>query len=274
MSLTGGYFGIAVLEAPGSTQYWIAVDGTQLAATLGLGGLVTATVNNIAVQINQGEDSTEGNTPPAALDWASNISTDGGTTNGATVDPGATLPTPVTMPITFTSSLLQFSGAVSINLDDQVSGSANFVLKVTTVDVSFEGGGQTDLTNASLVQVALTNFQASGLGFVVNGGYIGIAVIEPSATTSHDTRSWLAVDGNSLYASINLGSAITVTSGSVDVKINQADDTTLGNPTPTALNWLTDISTDGGTTFGATVDPGRSWALTPRCLSRSTTKWR
>ena len=257
VSITGGNFGIAVIIPPSTysdpTQYWTAVDGADIGATVNLSTLVTATVSNITVQIDQEGDTNSSNTAPP-LDWAADISTDGGTTYGATIDPGASLPTPVAMPITFsgTSPSLQFSGALTdLNIDGLINGSANFGLSVTKVDLT---GGNT-VTGGTLIMVALSNLQASGLGFQASGGDIGVAVIEPP-TATNDTRYWLAVDGMGLSASLDLGSDISVSTGSANVQVNTEGGTAGSGPAPTAIDWMSDVHLSGDDSADYVVNPG------------------
>ncbi len=262
VSVTSGDLGIAVLEAPGTdSRYWLAVVGSNLAASLNLSSLVTATVSSITIQINQAGGMDASSHPAVPLDWTKSLDLNGDGVYGGygdTVDPGATLPSPVSMPIPFTTGpLLVLSGALTnLNLDNQINGSANFAIASTTVDVT----GAATLTNAPMVTVALTNLVASGLGLQVSGGDIGIAVIEPPSPVAGDTRYWVAVTGMNLTATLNLGSAITLTSGSTDLEINQAGGALAGT-SATALDWTNDISVDGGTTYKAPVNPGAN--LTP-----------
>ena len=120
LTVSGGDIGIAVLEAPmpatgTDTRYWLAVDGSNLAATLSLGGFLTAAVSNVTIEINQAGGTSSASGAAAPLDWTADLDLNGDGVFGGpgdTVNPGANLPTPVSMPITFTGGLLQFSGAL------------------------------------------------------------------------------------------------------------------------------------------------------------------
>ena len=154
------------------------------------------------------------------------------------------------MPITYTASVLQLSGALTqLNVDNLITGSANFGFSETTVNLR----NSNTVTGASLVMVALSNLEASGLGFQASGGAIGIAVIEAPAASS-TTDYWFAVNGMDLSASLNLGSEITVTTGSASVAANTSENSATSGTAPPTLNWANDI-TQNGTEY--TVNPGQ-----------------
>ncbi len=256
VSVSSGDLGIAVLESSDGSSNWIAVDGTNLAATVNLGGSISATVSSVTVQINQAVGAAT-----STLDWATGLDLKDGTNFGGygdTVDPGANLPTPVPMPITYTSGpLLLLSGAlVNLKLDNLVTGSANFAIAETTVDVAAPNA----LTGAPMLTVALTNLQASGLGVQISGGEIGIAVIEPPAPkANNDTRYWFAVVSDGISVTLNLGSDITLSSGSASLVINDSGGSDTNGNAPSAIDWKTDVSQDGST---IAVDPGANPNLT------------
>ena len=70
--------------------------------------------------------------------------------------------------------------------------------------------GGSVLTDATLLTLGLSNIQVAagggGFGIGINGGDLGIAVLEAAApATGTDNRYWLAVVGSGLAGSLNLG---------------------------------------------------------------------
>ena len=258
MSVSSGDLGIAVLESPDGLSNWVAVDGTNLAATVDLGSNITATVSSVTVQINQA-----GGASSSQLDWAAGLDLDGDGVFGGfgdTVDPGANLPAPVAMPIQYsTGPLLALSGALTnLNVYNRVTGSANFAIAETKVDVSFSGGPAVDVSNASMLTVALTNLQASGLGLQISGGDLGIAVIEPPVVQNRTTTpaSGSPRSATALTATLNLGSDVTYhkrqrPAADQRFRRHELDSTSPRHP----IDWATDISQSGST---LTVNPGQN----------------
>src|SRR5204862_334173 len=94
------------------------------------------------------------------LDWAKAFDLDGDGTADV-LDPGALLPTPADLSIGFASSLqYALSGSVtglSVTAGPvTISGSAQFALSRSTVDVDTDGNGTADLLGATLDQLALS----------------------------------------------------------------------------------------------------------------------
>ena len=101
LAITGGNLGIAAITAPnpssGATddRTWIAVDASGISGSLTLGTAVSASVSNLAIQINEASGQyTNGQTttPAAALDWTNDLETPGTTTYGVAINPGASCP--------------------------------------------------------------------------------------------------------------------------------------------------------------------------------------
>ncbi len=250
---TAGYLGIAFVEPPApssgtDSRYWVAVDASGLAASLNLGGSITATVSNINIAINQAGGTGPDGTAAAPLNWLSSIS---GTT--VPVNPGLNLTSAVQMPIQYTAGSLTFAGSLTkLNIFNLVTGSANFAFNVSTVDVN-----SPSLSDATLITLGLSNFQTAAgsgaFGLTVSGGTLGVALLE---APSPSTQYWVAVDGTGLAASVALGGLVTATVNNVAIQINEGEDSNSANSPPAALDWATAISTNGGTSYGATVDPG------------------
>ncbi len=170
------------------------MDGINLAASLNLNGSVTASVTGVSVQLNRaGGTAVNGTTTTTAmpLDWADDLDLTGQGTYGAKVDPGATLPTPVNLQVAYTGAVFSVSGTLAnLNLFNLLSGSAAFAISVSTINVSFSGQGNPDLTNASLITIALSNLRLAvgtgSFGLAITSGNLGIAAIEaPEAERRH-----------------------------------------------------------------------------------------
>ena len=70
LTVTGGDLGLAIITAPTpatgtDSRYWIAVNGSGLAASLTLGG-VTASVQSLDLQVNQAGGTDASNNPAVA----------------------------------------------------------------------------------------------------------------------------------------------------------------------------------------------------------------
>ena len=149
------------------------------------------------------------------------------------------------MPITFTGGLLQFSGALTqLNIDNQISGSADFALSVTTLHVK---GVVASPTTATLVMVALNNIQASGLGLAISGGPLGMRG-DPAAEQYRRQRlvrgDRQQPDGHAEPRLRHHG-----LHRHASFQINQVEPSG-----KSVLNWSSDVETTGGQAY--TVDPG------------------
>ena len=273
VSITGGDIGIAVLTAPTpssgtDSRYWLAVTGSGLGGSIDLGGQVTATVAGLAVAINTTGGVGTNGLGSSPLDWTKDISLDGGTTFGATVDPGANLLSPPSpsIAIVATAGGFSLSGSLTgLNVFNILTGSANFAVSESKVAVAV---GTTKLAGATLLTVGLSNLSASAssgaFGLSVSGGDLGIALLErlPPLAAPRDNRYWIAVTATNLSASLNLGSNITATVSSITAQINQAGGRYASGSTSipaTPLNWTTSLDLNGDGAFGGAgdlVDPG------------------
>ncbi len=254
ISVSGGNLGLAVLEAtPESAgadkRYWVAVTSSGLSGSLNLGGSVTASVQNVAVAINQAGGADASNNAATPLNWS--------TTFNPAVDPGTNLPSPpaTSLAITATGGGVSVSGTLtSLDIFGILTGSANFSLNDSTVSPAV--GGAT-LTNATLLTVGLSNLQVAagsgGFGIAISGGNLGVALLEvPKPTSGTDTRYWLAVIGsNGLAGTLTLGSGVAASVSNVSVAINTAGGT---NGTPaSALSWNTVFNPPVSPISGLTV---------------------
>jgi hypothetical protein len=217
-----------------------------------------------------------------ALNWATesgaplSIDLDGAggwTAPTAVVDPGAALPDPTPIPITFRGAQLAVAGSVTgLDLFGILTGGADFSVTTQLVDIDLDGLTSTPddrLNDARLLTFALSNLNLSlgtgGAGLTIGpGGTVGIATIS-APTPATDNRTWTAVVGKDLAVSLNLpGITATVTGGTL--KINRASGA-LNGTAATALNWASTTgapltvdlnAADGWTTPTALVDPGKA----------------
>src|SRR6185312_4328679 len=207
------------------TRRWLAVRGTELVATLNLGGFVTATLQHVEVRVNRFSGGA------TALNWLTSLDLNNDGTFG--VDPADRLSV-VLVPINLTTDEVFVAGDLTgLDIAGLVSGSAHFEVKKQTIQVN-QGG----TTSATLLTFGLSN-----LNLTVDAGSIAIAALTPTGTT--DTRRWLAVKGTELGASLNLGGFVTATLQHVTVSVNNF------SGGATVLNWLTSLNLNGDTTFGA-----------------------
>ena len=118
--------------------------GSGLSGSLSLGSSVSASVANGAVAINQAGGTDPNGHAAAPLDWASAF---------------ATPVTPIAgLTIQLTAGQVVVSGTLSgLNIFNVLTGSANFAVSETTVDVSL---GTSTLSGATLITVALSNLTA------------------------------------------------------------------------------------------------------------------
>ena len=195
------------------------------------------------------------------------------------VDPGAALPNPIAIPITFRGDQLAVAGSITgLDLFGILTGGADFSVTSQLVDVDFDGDGDAttgdQLDDASLVTFALSNLNlrlgTPTVGLQIGpGGTIGIASISaPAPLTGTDTRSWTAVVGADLVVSLSLpGVTGSVENGSL--KINRAAGELNGvlQTGADALDWATedgdpltvDLDADDPWTAPADlVDPGNA----------------
>ncbi len=245
------------------------MNGNSLSGSINLGGSVSATVSQLAIAINVTAGVGTNNLPSPAMNWAADVSLDGGATFGALVDPGANLSPAPSQSIAITAAAGGFAlsgNLTALNVFNILTGSATFVLTESKVSVV---QGTTTLTGATLLTLGLSNLAASagagGFGVSVSGGDLGLAYIEaPKPATGTDTRYWIAVTGANLAASLSLGANISAMISSISAQINQAGGTYTSGASGAAavpavpLNWQTQVS---GTTVP--IDPGTLFSPPP-----------
>jgi hypothetical protein len=157
LSVTSGQLGIAILNAPvaaGDTRSWTAVTGKDIGVSLSVPGM-TATVVGGAVVVNRASGGEGRHARDRGRLGQGDLTTNGlvdfnaaggYTTGSALVDPGANLNPAVAMPIAIRGKKLAVGGQLtSLNLFGLITGSADFALQTSVVDVDFDGaGGSTD----------------------------------------------------------------------------------------------------------------------------------
>ena len=276
VSITGGNLGIALLEAPKpqsgtDSRFWLAAVGNGLAGSLALGGSVSASVSNLSVAINSAGGQDASNTPASPIDW--------NTVFTPAIDPGAIISPAgsVSLPITAAAGELLLSGSLTgLNIFNVITGSADFALSRSTVSPVVGG---TTLTGATLLTLALSNLQASagagGFGVSINGGNLGIAVLEaPRPQSGTDSRYWLAVIGNALAGSLSLGSAVSASASAVAIAINTAGGQDTTGHAATALDWSTVFASPAvnpGSLLPGNVDLTIAFTMAESSLSGSLT---
>ena len=303
LAVTSGRLGIAILTAPKTAtdnRSWLALSASNLGITLSIPG-ITATVTNGSVLLNRASGAKDTIANTTELNW---VTIEGGNQNGLIdfnsagtyttnlselVDPGAALSPPVAMPVTVRGEQMAVSGSLTnLNVFDIITGSANFALVTTQVDVDLDGiaGGET-LNDATLLTLGLSSLNlsvgAGGTGLAITGGKVGIATIKaplPTTVGATDTRSWTAITAKDLVISLSLpAGVISATVTNVTLKINKAAGqfqapTPQGGTAPapvlaTSLNWATagatpaaltvDLDAAGGWTAPTQlVDPGQA----------------
>ena len=268
LSINGGTLSIVGLQpsltdvAAGDARRWSAISVTGLSASLTIEGIITATVNNLTLKVNSAAGiKNPGGTAAAPIDWTNHVA-------GA----GITLAANETFSVSGELANLDVLGIVT--------GSADFALKRSVVDIDLDGSTATttdQLNDANMLMFALTDLSLSvgggGAGLSIGpGGTLGIVAIKaPVPTTAGvtDNRSWTAITGKDLAFSLTIP-GVTATVSGVSLRINKASGQRIASGTTTlasALNWATADSTPapltvdldgagGWTAPTALVDPG------------------
>ncbi len=282
IAVTSGSLGIAAI-VPASSQVdgrrWVAVYGTRLSASLSLGDSISASVGSVSIEINQATGSAAGGTPALPLDWAADLQLAGTPAFGGQVNPGSLLSAPANLTIAFTGPILAVSGTLTnLNIFNVISGSADFAISQSQVNLSTTESGTADVTGATLTEVVLNHFQASvgnsAIGVAVTGGTLAIAVIAAPAATATgaiDNRTWIAVTGSNISASLSLTANVTASVGGLAISINQATGSYAvsgGSSTPAAvLDWTTDLELPGSNQFATPADQLDPGSLLPTPIS-------
>ena len=255
-SIVGGSLALAVLKpktpAPGDTRSWLALEGSVTTASfVGVDNL-TVTVLNLSFEINRAS-GIGGATPLAAtpLDWATALE-DEVTAAGVAID--------------LSGDVLRASGVIRINIFDLVSGVVGFGFEQQIVDVDVDDNGfstavgSTDLSGATLTTLGLRIIPddgnalngaeglfvgAAGIGFSIASGSLALAIVKPAAPT--DTRGWMALAANVSGGSFDGIDGLTMVVNQLNVELNRGSAPT-GQTAPAALNWLTAIDLEEGST--------------------------
>jgi hypothetical protein len=212
------------------------VVGRDLGASLNLAGFVTATLDNVNLQVNNfsGAGAT-------ALNWQTSLDLNNDTTFGGPADQLVVS----SVPVDLTSDLTKVEGDLtSLNIANVVSGSAHFEVTKRTTTVDSSGHIPVTLVTFGLSSLHLA-VGTDTFGVSITSGSIAIASARPTDTA--DTRRWVAVVGHELGASLHLGSFVTATLQHVELKVNSVS----GSGTPTVLDWTSDLDLNGDSTFGA-----------------------
>ena len=277
VSVGGGSLAIALLApkqpkrttpatAPtdAETRRWIAVVGSGLTATVNGGDLFSASLSDVALAINL-SSAKEGLAPPPLLRWDDAFDLDGdgifgdngvADTNDKLVVGG--------LDIVIHGDVFTLSGHAEVSIaEDFIAGSAGFEISRRTVDVNI-GVNYTnaELTRASLLTIALTDFQAAAggdeFGVSVGGGSLAIALLAPKQNkrttpatppTDAQTRRWIAVVGSGLTATLNGGELLTASLSDVALAINMSS-AKEGVTAPPLLRWDDAFDLDGDGIFG------------------------
>ena len=265
-TVTGGSLIVAAIEPADSGvdgRSWVAALGTDLGATISLGSSISVAVSDVSLQINQASGTGPDGSSAPALNWAKDISLNGGTTYGGTSNEAAANG----QSITFPTELVSLSGELSsINIFNLIKGS--WTTATNPPELRSPSRRSTcrsrvapaTLTGATLVTLALANLQASAgagrFGVSVTGGAVGLAVLD--APSGDGTAQWVAVDAANFSASLSLSANVTAALSGVSVTINQAS----GSYTPSGgsstaaqpLNWTADLDLTGDNQFGTAAD--------------------
>ncbi|WP_237180142.1 beta strand repeat-containing protein [Rhodoplanes sp. Z2-YC6860] len=149
----------------------------------------------------------------ARLDWAKAFDLDGDG-NADVLDPGALLPTPADLSLGFASSLQYVLSGSITNLvvtagPVTISGSAEFALSRSTVDVDTDGNGTADLIGATLDELALsvasgTTVTVSGVASLTLSGNLALARVTAAGQT---TARYTALKMGDVSVSTSTGNA-------------------------------------------------------------------
>jgi hypothetical protein len=235
---------------------------TAAAGDFGLSG--TLTINTL--------NTNSAATGYGRIDWAQAFDLNGDGTQD-TLDPGASLPTPVALAIDLSSGLeLLVSGSVAGTGvvgapgggDDTafltvagvtISGSVQFAMSVQRVDLKV---GATLYDDVKLTTFALrinqpVSLTVDAISASITSGVLGVATLELA-----DGTRYLGIRAQDLAATVLGVSGLDGALTGVSIKINKAT----GPATPAALNWRTSVDLDSTGAFAAgtvgIVDPGRA----------------
>ena len=238
----GGGIRIASIAAAAGPQRFLALQASDINASISLGSLLTASVSDVRLEINTASPAP--GTP--VLDW--NVAVDR-TPGDGTFTPADVVVKDVKMTLA-TGALLVGGKLENIDLAGLVSGKATFEFRKETVDVDVDGGGFSpapggDLDNATLLLIGLTGLELSvgvgDFGLKITQGSVYVASLAPSA--AGDSRRWMGVEATGLAATLNAGDLLSAGIANLELSINQA------SGGASALNWTTAVDSDGAAPF-------------------------
>ena len=212
-----------------NTGRWIAVEGTNLSASLVIPG-VLATVTGLDVKINK---ATGGAT---ALDW----------TQSALGSPGGVDMKVDTLSVSGTVNLTIAGGVISIQGATFALSRQSVALDLNGNGVLDSGTGSTDVASASLLTFALTvptfTIGSATVGFTMSGATLALAVIGAS-----DGRTWTAIEGVARKRHVQRPAVrLLPPATSLNFTYNTATNAN-GTTAATALDWTKalDLNADG-----------------------------
>ncbi len=197
LTISSGTLLVAAIAPAASTdaRRWIAVQGTDLAASLAIPG-ITATVSSVDVSFN---NATGGATP---INWTTAVGHyDSGTSTFTAAPVEVATGSNTTTPVTLTAAILSLSGHLTLSVGSFLSLEADFVLNRSGVALDLNGDGTVDIATATLLTLGLTNVSGSlgaagGPTITLNGGSFALASITTGSAT------WTAIEGSVTSASL------------------------------------------------------------------------
>jgi len=273
------------------TRRWFAMKGSVGSATFsGIPGLTLADVA-LRLEINRASGAYDADGPGAGaavnavpLNWTTALNLDGDTSFGQAADQltvGGT-------PIDFTTGVVRAAGSARVNVFDFVTGRIGFSFSQQLVDVDVNAdatfnpeplpngtdirGPPTypDLNNATLTTLSLSVLAddgngsngseglsigvPGGVGLFVASGDLAVAIVTPSAASTGDARSWLALSAHISSASLNGITGLVLGASGLTLEINRGSGvfvpTTGAVVAAEALDWTAAIDLDPeATTF-------------------------
>ena len=259
------------------TRKWLAVQASGLGASLNVGSLLTAELENVSLQVNQASPAVP--TPTPVLDWTAAFDIDANGVFGEVDDLLIVDGTPIELT---TDKLAVAGDLATLSIAGLVNGSAHFEITKQTVDVNLDDDPLTaELEAATLITIGLSEIELSigtaDFGVAITGGAIQVAALAPKPPTitapgtpaPSDARRWLAVQASGIGASLNAGDLLSAALEDVALEINQASggldaDGATGPVLPelaVALDWTAAFDFDGDGTFGEVPEEGETDTL-------------
>ena len=185
--------------------------------------MISATVSNLVVKVNNATGQTSGSVAATPLDWTNEVPAAG---------------------ITLASNELFFvdGDLTGVNIADLVTGAAHFTMSSQTVDVPSLSLTKARLSTFSVSQLNLT----SPFGLSISGGTIKLITLQPSQAdaAAGDTRKWSAIAVDGLTGSLNFP-GLSATISALSLKVNRAAGQTSANVLAQPLDWTTQVPAAG-----------------------------